>query len=92
MIPTAKKFWSNACKNETLKSPADIMIEFAKLHCESQSERCYQASRIRIQPKDNPIYLQEEILVRDITDDNKTVWISIDKDSILNAYNLNNIK
>jgi hypothetical protein len=37
MIPTAKEFWNNACKNETFKSPADIMIEFAKLHCIEQA-------------------------------------------------------
>lgn len=29
---TAKDFWNNACKNDELKSPADIMIEFAKMH------------------------------------------------------------
>jgi len=70
----------------------NIMIEFAKIHCIEQAKRCYEASRIKIQPKDSPVYLQEEILVKDITDNNKTVWVSIDKDSILNAYDLDNIK
>jgi hypothetical protein len=28
---TAKEFWDDACKNDVLKSPSDIMIEYAKL-------------------------------------------------------------
>jgi hypothetical protein len=32
---TARDFWNNSCKNDELKSPADIMIEFAKLHVET---------------------------------------------------------
>lgn len=31
---TAKDFWNNACRTDELKSPADIMIEFTKMHVE----------------------------------------------------------
>jgi len=31
----AKDFWNNSCRNDELKSPADIMIEFTKLHVEA---------------------------------------------------------
>ena len=33
-VPTAKEFWDSKCKTDELKSPGDIMIEFAKLHVE----------------------------------------------------------
>lgn len=38
---TAKDFWNNACKNEELKSPADILIEFAKMHVKASLEGVY---------------------------------------------------
>ena len=34
-IPIAKEFWNKACRTDELKSPADIMIEFAKLHVQA---------------------------------------------------------
>jgi hypothetical protein len=42
MIPTAKEFWNESCKNDELKSPADIMIEFAKLHVEAALKEAYK--------------------------------------------------
>jgi len=34
-ISTAEEFWNLSCKNDKLKSPSDIMIEFAKFHVEA---------------------------------------------------------
>ena len=97
MIPTARKFYYEATRRVLMYDKKSLitekaLIEFARLHCIEQSQRCYEASRIKIQPKDHPVYLQEEILVRDITDDNKTIWVSVDEGSILNAYSLDKIK
>jgi len=34
-MKTAKEFWNYSCKNEELKSPSDILIEFAKMHVQA---------------------------------------------------------
>lgn len=43
-IPTAKEFWDYVCKNEELKSPSDIMIEFAKLHVKAAIKECIESA------------------------------------------------
>jgi hypothetical protein len=70
------------------------MIEFAKMHVKAALEAANQKSRIKIGPNNYIAedYLREEILVRDITNSNLDMWISVYKDSILNSYPESNIK
>lgn len=71
-IPTAKEFWGSKCKTDELKSPGDIMIEFAKMHVE--------------------VALKEAIKVEVWEQRSYRGLSELEKDSILNAYPLENIK
>jgi len=71
-IPTAKEFWDSKCKTDELKSPGDIMIEFAKMHVE--------------------VALKEAIKVEVWEQRSYRGLSELEKDSILNAYPLENIK
>lgn len=80
---TAKDFWNNACKNEKLKSPADIMIEFAKLHVEAALKKASENVEVNynlLEDYNKTLLLDENIEVYAINS------------SILNAYPLENIK
>lgn len=69
----AKEYWNDSCKNNTLKSPADIMIEFAKYYCTEQARIISEKATASVCGSGE-------------------YWAEVDKDSILNAYDLNNIK
>lgn len=70
MTPTAKEFWNKACRTDELKSPADIMIDFAKMHVEEALQKAYENADLE--------YYGDEVCYN--------------RDSILNAYPLENIK
>jgi hypothetical protein len=78
MEKTAKEFWDNACTTDVLKSPSDIMIEFAKMHVEAALKEASEK-----------INLTDEVC-----EALQNHWFNeyIDKDSILNSYPLENIK
>jgi len=84
---TAKEFWNNACKNETLKSPGDIMIEFAKLHVTEALKQAFLNSEMRVSENDT----SETPSFTDNYDDGY-VTITVSKESILTAYPLSQIK
>jgi len=77
-ISTAEEFWNLSCKNDKLKSPSDIMIEFAKLHVEP----ALKAALINVDIDMNG------------TSKNQlpNPHFKIIEESILNAYPLKNIK
>lgn len=103
---TAKDFWDNACKNEKLKSPADIMIDFAKLHVEAALKEASEKITIfyntvcedgsikqSFKTQDEALSLANKLnetskLYYDYNIHNRCLG----KDSILNAYSLENIK
>lgn len=76
---TAEEFWDSSCKNEKLKSPADIMNEWAKYHVEKALNFA----------ADNAETVEESGVD---SDGQVYEYRIIDKQSILKAYNLNNIK
>lgn len=46
-LPTAKEFWYSKCKTDELKSPSDIMIEFAKLHVVQALKEASENAKIK---------------------------------------------
>ena len=42
---TAKDFWNNACRTDELKSPADIIIEFTKMHVEMAKKEANEKAK-----------------------------------------------
>ena len=71
------------CSEEVKKA----MIEFAKLHVEAALKEAFNNSEMRVSENDTNEYPS-------FTDnyDDGYVTIKVSKDSILNAYTLNNIK
>lgn len=80
-IPTAKDFWNNSCITNELKSPGDIMIEFARLHVKEALKAAVNNSEVRI---------TENALIEtgycDTSYDDGVKTITCDRESILNAY------
>jgi len=72
----AEEFWNLSCKNDKLKSPSDIMIEFAKLHVEAALKEASKQAIVNIDACEK-------------IDGGDPI---VDKESILNAYPLKNIK
>ena len=89
-IPTARIFLQNLIEENNYDSNIDIedaMIEFAKLHVEAALKEAYLNSEMRVSENDT----NEFPSFTDNYDDGY-VTITVSKDSILNAYPLNNIK
>ena len=89
-IPTARIFLQNLIEENNYDSNIDIedaMIEFAKLHVEAALKEAYLNSEMRVSENDTNEF-------QSFTDnyDDGYVTITVSKDSILNAYPLNNIK
>ena len=96
-IPTAKEFLEEKCYitndgvediHDSLLNVKDAMIEFAKLHVEAalkaaEKSNFINAEGISISPKSNNLHWTAYGNVGKIT---------YNKDSILNAYPLDNIK
>lgn len=82
-IPTAKEFWDSKCKTDELKSPGDIMIEFAKLHVEAALKEA--SEKVKMKDINEDCHFEDE-------DGNYPEIMVFDRDAILNAYPLNNIK
>lgn len=74
-IPTSEEFLNANWRGKGLKLNVNgLMIEFAKLHLESQAKAIYEKAKINM------------------FQDNEGITVEVDKDSILNAYSLDNIK
>jgi hypothetical protein len=90
--PVGVELWLET--NPDAQDAIKLMIEFAKIKVEEALKIANQKSRIKIGPNNYKAsdYLREEILVTDVQDNTKNMWISVYADSILNAYPLENIK
>ena len=77
-IPTAKEFWDSKCKTDELKSPGDIMIEFAKIHVEAALKAASEKARIKSNTQQGNFMFIDDFVVK--------------KESILNSYPLENIE
>ena len=64
-----------------------VMIEFAKIHVEAALKEAFNNSEMRVSENDTNEYPS----FTDIYDDGY-VTVTVSKDSILNAYSLENIK
>lgn len=87
-IPTAKEFYRQT--TGCVMNHGDIkkaMIEFAKLHVEAALKEAFNNSEMRVSENDTNEYPS---FVNNYDDGYVTITIS--KDSILNAYPLENIK
>ena len=84
---TAKEFWDSSCKNEKLKSPADIMNEWAKYHVTKALEAAAENADVSI--TENALIEESSSYT---TYDDGIISARCDVKSILTAYNLNNIK
>lgn len=87
-IPTAKEFLSSTStlnkrlflkKTEDFDQAVDRMIEFAKLHVQAALKEASEKFKMKI---------KGDVHELDMNDD----WMEVDKNSILNAYPLENIK
>lgn len=87
MIPTAKQYFEENLSGEPLTQEAVIeaLQDFAKLHLQAQQEAILENVRMRMYNYKGS-HLTEKEVIDDYTD------IEVDKDSIINAYNINNIK
>lgn len=90
-IPIAKEFWNKACRTDELKSPADIMIEFAKLHVQAALKEASEKAELNYADgkHDCPEYCEEPF---NMTCDDLGNCHYIDRSLILNAYPLENVK
>jgi hypothetical protein len=82
---------------ETLE--AEALIEFAKLHCEAQLKAILEKVRVRedeLNPRNTEkvesTYIGIEFEADKGYEDYCPYKYTVDKDSIINAYDLNNIK
>jgi len=89
-IPTAEELGSTiyqpigmSCNEFAIK----LAIEFAKLHVEAALQEAFLNSEMRVSENDT----NEHPSFTDNYDDGY-VTITVSKDSIINAYNFNNIK
>ena len=90
MIPTAKEFSEKiqydleyhnegGCQGIELRSLEKYLIEFAKLHVTEALKQASEKLTMKI---------KEDVQELEMNDD----WMEVDKKSILNAYNLDEIK
>lgn len=88
-IPTAKEFYHQEYHHDILK----LMIDFAKLHLESQLKAIIKNAKINVVPTDEEQWehIPEIIVAEDIMN-NEGIMLELDEDSIKNAYPLTNIK
>ena len=82
-MKTAAEFFDEGNFNNV----TDMLIEFAKMHVQEALEKAYLDSEMRVSENDTNEYPS-------FTDnyDDGYVTITVSKDSILNAYSLENIK
>jgi hypothetical protein len=104
-LPTAEEFFKifqdfPKYMNEANESDvAKVMIQFAKLHCEAQLKAILEKVRVRedeLSPvnteKVENTYIGIEFEVDKGYEDYCPYKYTVDKDSIINAYDLNQIK
>lgn len=70
------------------------MIEFAQMHVKEALEQACEKAKMDVFPYDQEAweYVDDVLIVSDLTSDMEDGEISIDLDSILNAYPKENIK
>jgi hypothetical protein len=78
---TAEKFWEEKYELGT-DIPLNIMVAFAKLHCEAQLKAILE----NVRTKDDPYSYTGN------TGSEYPPDVIVDEDSIINAYDLNQIK
>lgn len=86
-LPTAEEFWKqNYDKNDKVFAfgASQVMIEFAKLHVEAALKSASEYASMRIE--------ETNTSVRYLSYSKGDKTLIIDKDSILTAYPLENIK
>jgi hypothetical protein len=92
-IPTAEEFYKKYCNERTHigslngNERLEIMIEFAKLHVETALEAAFLDSKLNVTEYD----IANSTVEMDNYSDG-SITITVNKDSILNAYPLNLIK
>jgi len=96
MIPTAEAildilipFKDNVSSEEnehSLEQNIDVLIGWAKLHCIEQAKVISEKANVYQHSRDYKIGVKSKIVRQ------KIMISEVDKDSILNAYDLNNIK
>jgi len=92
MIPTAEEFFRewDGCSQETFEWKL-MMIEFAKLHCIEQARVISEKAEVE-ERNYNKTPMGVENYGQEIQSDQEGIYYGVDKDSILNAYDLDLIK
>ena len=91
-IPTAEEFWIDW---KSGYKTSDALIAFAKLHLEVQKEAILKNACILTKPyfeATNEEQLKGSHIYEDNGSDRPSYLAIVDKDSIINAYNINNVK
>jgi len=89
-METAEEFWNLSCKNDKLKSPSDIMIEFAKHHVDAALKAAAENSKVC--PTDYQPIPNRKVGSAYVIIDRADIMIVVDKESITNSYPLTDIK
>ena len=79
LILTGKETYDSEYSTVSKHDALEAMIEFAKLHVEAALKTASENFKMK---------LRDDVHELDMNDD----WMEVDKNSILNAYNLDNIK
>ena len=87
LILTGKETYDSEYPTVSKYDALEAMIEFAKLHVEASLKEAYNNSEMRVSENDT-----NEIPSFTDNYDDGYVTITVSKDSILNAYPLENIK
>jgi len=86
-LPTAKELFDKMLSNNSMTTSTEMMIKFAKLHCEAQLHAILENVSCKNKPKLEST--REELESGYVFDQ---ILILPDKDSIINAYPLDLIK
>jgi len=89
MIKTAEEFLKG--KPFSIESINQHMIEFAKLHCIEQAKVISEKAEIE-ERNYLKTPMKAENYGQEVQSEHEGIYYGVDKNSILNAYNLNNIK
>jgi len=80
-------------KRCTLFFNHEKMIEFAKFHVEAALKAVAEKAKVNVVPTDEePWEIIPEVITFEDLEYNEGIMLEVDKDSILNAYSLTNIK
>lgn len=94
-VSTAKELFDKMLSENEETTSTEMMIEFAKLHCEAQLEAILENAKLDVKKKSQ---FGKSRKWQKVKDNEEVDLFSyemqyfVDKNSIINAYNLNNIK